>query len=202
MRDLAARSTRRKSAAPGSARAPGAAASSAARPMSPAAGRFDQWNKAKAGPAGAKSGDARAVSGEEDEDVLEELIVARRPSAVALAAAKAAATGEKEVRSEDEAGEAMKWGQLSGLLKKDQMLLTCYMPDRKPLSISVEPTATASDVIVAALAAHKRSQLLVKAASGGEEDNAGLKYDRPELYCLMMHDGDGLPDDVAVRNGH
>ena len=81
------------------------------------------------------------------------------------------------------------------------------MPDRKPLEVMVQPTSMASDVVLLALAAHKRNETLRRAsASPGGAPAAGagggLDYDRPEAYCLMMHDGDGLPDDVAVRNGH
>jgi hypothetical protein len=117
-------------------------------------------------------------------------------------------------------------GQLTGLLQADQIHMMIYFPpDKKPLEVRVEPTAMASDVVAAALAQHKRMATLTAfakataaaadprandvpppppppppaaAAPAGPFGGDALQYDRPELYVLMLHDGDGLPDDLAV----
>jgi hypothetical protein len=88
--------------------------------------------------------------------------------------------------------ETQHWGQLSDLIRSEQLAIKVYFPDRKPIEVLVEPTSMATDVVVAALATHKKRSLLKQ--GGGPP----LDYDHPELYCLMMHDGDGMPDDMAV----
>jgi len=72
----------------------------------------------------------------------------------------------------------------------------------------------ASDVVAAALAQHKRMATLAAHTpspsspppADGEPQSprqdsgtsSKLQYDKPELYVLMMHDGDGQPDDMPV----
>ena len=71
----------------------------------------------------------------------------------------------------------------------------------------------ASDVVAAALAQHKRMATLAahtpapsSPTPDGEsqaqrQDSAPpskFQYDKPELHVLMMHDGDGQPDDMPV----
>jgi len=90
--------------------------------------------------------------------------------------------------------ETQHWGQLSDLIRSEQLSIKVFMPDRKPLEVLVEPTAMATDVVTAALVAHKKKSLLA-GTSGGTSD---IDYEHPELYCLMIHDGDGMPDDMAV----
>jgi hypothetical protein len=118
--------------------------------------------------------------GDKDDDLEDEDIIARQ---------SIAAVQRRETQH---------WGQLSDLIRSEQLAVKVYMPDRKPLEVLVEPTAMATDVVMAALVAHKKNTLLAGGVVPKTKEEGGLDYDHPELYCLMMHDGDGLPDDMAV----
>ena len=100
------------------------------------------------------------------------------------------------------------WGDLSKIIKSAQLTLKIWMPDRIPLEVHVEPSAMAPDVVAAALLTHKRKDTLRRnsgpqspaspSSSSPQSPSSTLQWDRPELYCLMMHDSDGVPDDMVV----
>mmetsp|Transcript_62859 Transcript_62859/g.126018 ORF Transcript_62859/g.126018 Transcript_62859/m.126018 type:complete len:452 (+) Transcript_62859:44-1399(+) len=194
VRELAARSTRRAPESPGNPQGRPGMSRGAASPQGgdrrQTAARFNEYNtnNADGGPAAAKkdadpatAGHKGAYGGDDGDDLI-------------VPAHTQVAAGKEGVR------DTVHWSQLSGAIKAEQITLKVFMPDRRPLEVRVEATAMAGDVVAAALATHRKMGLLRRASGGSNmmPSSSDIKHDRPELYCLMMHDGDGLPDDMAV----
>ncbi len=64
--------------------------------------------------------------------------------------------------------------------------LTIYLPDTSPIDVYLADTATFEDAIKKVLTVHKQKT--------SDSIRTPLQYDKPYMYDLCMHEGDGEPD--------
>lgn len=103
----------------------GGGSTSASEKLRQTTARFDEYNaqKSDASEDGKKGGGLENPAPRADNTDDDELIV---PSTVNPAAVNKEGGATRDT---------VHWGQLSGTIKAEQMLLTVYMPDRRPLEV-------------------------------------------------------------------